>query len=60
MEEDDDRMKDVIIRLLGFYVAYRTDLHGVKKRFWTMIDREWFHKPMSHDDFMKLMRGENK
>lgn len=53
-------MKDIIVKLLGFYVEYRLHLNGVKKSFWTRIDREWFHKPLSHDEFMKLVRGENK
>ena len=47
-------MKGVILKLLGFYVEYRKYLNWLKMDFWKSIDNEWFHKPLSHEEVMKL------
>ena len=53
-------MKDVIVKVLGFYVEYRRHLNQTKAEFWKRIDFEWFHKPLTNDDIMKLVRGYKK
>lgn len=53
-------MKNVIIKLLGLYVEYRWNLNQMKADFWRRIDTEWFHKPLTRDEYMKLIRGEKK
>lgn len=53
-------MKDVIVKLLGFYVEYRKYLHRLKMDLWKSIDNEWFHTPMTQAEIMKLVRGDKK
>lgn len=53
-------MKDVIVKLLGFYVEYRMHINQMKSDFWRHINHEWFFKPLTHEEFMKLLGGDNK
>lgn len=53
-------MKNVIVKLLGFYIEYRMHVNRMKTDFWRHIDGEWFHKPMTHEEFMKLVGGDKK
>ena len=53
-------MKDIIVKLLGFYVEYRKYLNRLKMDFWKSIDNQWFHKPLTQEELMKLIGGNKK